>query len=96
MPILNSELIKSELNGLSDWIFINNQIEKSFVFKDFIDAISFVNMIALISEKMDHHPDILIHSWNKVKISISTHSEGGVTGKDFELAKKIEERFSNL
>lgn len=96
MPILNSELIKSELNGLSDWIFINNQIEKSFVFKDFIDAISFVNMIALISEKLDHHPDILIHSWNKVKISISTHSEGGVTGKDFELAKKIEERFSNL
>lgn len=96
MPILNSELIKSELNGLSDWNFINNQIEKNFVFKDFIEAISFINVIALISEKMEHHPDILIHSWNKVKISISTHSEGGVTEKDFELAKKIEERFNNL
>jgi len=39
---------------------------------------------------MDHHPDIFIHSWNKVKITISTHSEGGITKKDFQLAEKIE------
>ena len=50
----------------------------------------FVNKIGAIAQKMDHHPDIFIHSWNKVKISNSTHSAGGVTQNDFDLAKKIE------
>lgn len=92
MSLLNQDEISSNLKYLSDWFFNNNQIEKIYSFKDFVDAISFVNMVALISEKVDHHPDILIFSWNKVKISISTHSEGGVTEKDFDLAKKIDER----
>lgn len=89
---LNQEQINSNLSKFSGWSFENNSIFKQFQFKDFIEALSFVNAVGLESEKMDHHPDILMFAWNKVKITISTHSAGGVTENDFELAQKIEER----
>ena len=92
MSLLNKDSIENHLKELSNWDYTNNQIEKEFLFKDFIEAIAFVNSVGLEAEKINHHPDILIHSWNKVKISISTHSEGGVTEKDFQLAEKIESR----
>lgn len=92
MGLLSKEIIEKNLTELTNWIYSNNQIEKEFSFKDFIEASSFVTSVGLEAEKMDHHPDILIHSWNKVKVLISTHSEGGVTEKDFNLAKKIETR----
>jgi 4a-hydroxytetrahydrobiopterin dehydratase len=92
MGLLDKDVIEKNLKELTDWIYSNNQIEKEFSFKDFIEASSFVTSVGLEAEKMDHHPDILIHSWNKVKITVSTHSEGGVTEKDFQLAKKIEAR----
>jgi 4a-hydroxytetrahydrobiopterin dehydratase len=93
MTKLKLDEIQERLKNFANWSYSNNQIEKEYSFKDFIEAISFVNAVALESEKMDHHPDILIHSWNKVKISISTHSEGGVTEKDFPLADLIEKRY---
>jgi 4a-hydroxytetrahydrobiopterin dehydratase len=92
MSLLNKDSIENHLNELSNWDYTNNQIEKEFLFKDFIEAMAFVSSVGLEAEKINHHPDILIHSWNKVKISISTHSEGGVTEKDFQLAEKIESR----
>lgn len=92
MSKLNQEQINSSLSKFSEWSFENDSIFKQFQFKDFIEALSFVNAVGLESEKMDHHPDILMFAWNKVKISISTHSAGGVTEKDFALAQKIEER----
>lgn len=92
MNKLNSDEIKLKLANLSGWIYDNDLIQKQFQFKDFIQALSFVNAVAMESEKMDHHPDILMFAWNKVKITISTHSASGVTELDFELAKKIEER----
>ena len=92
MSKLNQEQISSNLLKLSGWSFENDSITKQFLFKDFIEALSFVNAVGLESEKMDHHPDILMFAWNKVKITISTHSAGGVTEKDFSLAQKIEER----
>lgn len=92
MSKLNQDQIKTNLSKLSGWIFENESISKQFQFKDFIEALSFVNAVGLESEKMDHHPDILMFGWNKVKITISTHSAGGVTEKDFSLASKIEER----
>ncbi|HSL90369.1 MAG TPA: 4a-hydroxytetrahydrobiopterin dehydratase [Ignavibacteriaceae bacterium] len=93
MSALNKDVIENLLNDLDGWNYSDNQIQKEFEFKDFVEASSFVQSVAFEAEKMDHHPDILIHSWNKVKVSISTHSEGGVTEKDFNLAKKIEARF---
>lgn len=92
MTALTNQQILEQLKSLRNWIYVNNSISKEFEFKDFVEAMSFVNSVALEAEKMDHHPDILIYGWNKVKINLSTHSAGGVTEKDFQLAKKIEER----
>lgn len=92
MSKLNLDQINFNLKNLNDWSFENDSITKQFQFKDFIEALAFVNTVGLEAEKMDHHPDILMFAWNKVKISISTHSAGGITEKDFALAQKIEER----
>ena len=92
MSKLSQKKIKSNLSKFPGWNLEEDAIVKQFKFKDFIEALSFVNTIGLEAEKMDHHPDILIFAWNKVKITISTHSAGGVTDKDFSLAQKIEER----
>lgn len=92
MSKLNQEQINSNLSKFSGWSFENDSIFKQFQFKDFIEALSFVNAVGMESEKMDHHPDILMFEWNKVKITISTHSAGGVTENDFKLAQKIEDR----
>lgn len=90
MPLLTNDELMKNLSGFSGWEQEENQITKLFQFKDFAEALSFVNKVGEEAEKMDHHPDIFIHSWNKVKITISTHSEGGITKKDFQLAEKIE------
>ena len=92
MEKLSVDVITTRLDQLINWKFENDSIFKQFQFKDFIESLSFVNAVGLESEKMDHHPDILMFAWNKVKITISTHSAGGVTENDFTLAKKIEER----
>lgn len=89
MSRLSNEEVINRLNKLPGWNFENNQIGKEFLLKDFAEALSFTNKVGAFAEEMDHHPDILIHSWNKVKITISTHSEGGITDKDFKLAEKI-------
>lgn len=90
MAVLTLQEINDNLSKMKEWKYNDNQIGKEFTFKDFKGALSFVNSVGDEAEKMDHHPDILLHSWNKVRITVATHSEGGVTGKDFELANKIE------
>ena len=89
--LLSSPEINVSLNKLVDWKLNNQSIEKEFTLKDFTAALAFVNKVGEAAESMDHHPDILIHSWNKVKFTISTHKEGGLTDKDFILAEKIEQ-----
>jgi 4a-hydroxytetrahydrobiopterin dehydratase len=90
MSLLTKDELVKKLASLSGWMQEGNQIAKLFQFKDFAEALSFVINVGGEAEKMNHHPDIFIHSWNKVKITISTHSEGGITKKDFQLAEKIE------
>jgi 4a-hydroxytetrahydrobiopterin dehydratase len=90
MSRLTQDQIVKYLTDLEDWSQEENHISKIFQLKDFAEALAFVNKIGAEAEKMDHHPDIFIHSWNKVKITLSTHSEGGITEKDFQLAEKIE------
>jgi 4a-hydroxytetrahydrobiopterin dehydratase len=90
MSLLTQNEITKNLSSLSGWMQEENQIAKQFQLKDFAEALAFVNKVGAEAEKMDHHPDIFIHSWNKVKITISTHSESGITKKDFQLAEKIE------
>ena len=90
MTLLTQDEMAKNLSALSGWTQEEKQIAKQFQFKDFAEALNFVNKAGAEAEKMNHHPDIFIHSWNKVKITISTHSEGGITKKDFQLAEKIE------
>jgi 4a-hydroxytetrahydrobiopterin dehydratase len=90
MPeLLNAQDIKSWLKKLPEWELEKKHIERLFEFDDFSQAIEFVNGVAEIAEEDDHHPDIDIR-YSKVKVALSTHSEGGLTDLDFELAEKID------
>ena len=90
MTRLNEKQVIENLKSKSGWKVSDNKITKEFELKDFRSALEFVNKVGAEAESMDHHPDIFIHSWNKVKISVNTHSEGGITEKDFKLADRIE------
>jgi 4a-hydroxytetrahydrobiopterin dehydratase len=90
LQLLSIDKIKNSLQDLKEWSYSNNSIQKTFVLADFATAIALVVKIGIVAEKLDHHPDLFLHGWNKVTVTISTHSANGVTGKDFELAHKIE------
>ena len=87
MQKLNSAEIKSALAKIPDWQKKAAVISRKFQFKDFPAAMKFVNAVAKIAEKEQHHPDIDIR-WNKVTLALTTHDAGGLTKKDFALAKK--------
>ncbi len=72
-----------------DWKTENNKWVKEFEFSNFVEAVKFVNKIVPLAESADHHPDILIHSYKKVRVELVTHSEGQITEKDYDLAEKI-------
>jgi len=87
--LLSEQDIMQNLSSLDGWEQSGIEIEKQFKFKNFIHSIGFVNKVAILAEKADHHPDILVQ-YSKVKLVLSTHSEGGITEKDFSLANEIE------
>lgn len=86
---LTDEQINQNLAGADGWRRENDQIVRDFKLTNFKAAMDFVNKVADQAEAMDHHPDILIHGWNHVRLSLMTHSEGGLTAKDFQLAGQI-------
>ncbi|HEX5085607.1 MAG TPA: 4a-hydroxytetrahydrobiopterin dehydratase [Blastocatellia bacterium] len=88
---LTEEQIQDALARLADWNREGDWLTRNLKFENFKGAMEFVNRVAVVAEAMDHHPDILIHGWNKVRLSVTTHSEGGLTGKDFKLAERINE-----
>jgi 4a-hydroxytetrahydrobiopterin dehydratase len=73
------------------WSYDNatNALWREFKLGNFLDAIAFINMIAPIAEIQDHHPDLYLHGYNKVKVTLSSHDKGGVTERDIRLAKEI-------
>lgn len=89
MPRLSEQEIQNELKGLNGWSIVDGQLRKTYVLKDFKEAMAFVTRVALTAEPMDHHPDIDIR-YKKVHLSILTHSAGALTEKDFKLAKAID------
>jgi 4a-hydroxytetrahydrobiopterin dehydratase len=89
MSILSKKEIQHALKKLNEWNLRKKAIEREFRFVDFVHAIGFVNSVALLAERVNHHPDIIIQ-WNKVMLVLSTHSEGGITKKDIAFAKKID------
>ena len=89
MKKLNATQIKTALATTPEWKKNQATIARTFVFKDFPAAIKFVNAVAKLAEKAWHHPDIDIR-WNKVTLVLTTHDAGGLTRKDFALAKQFD------
>lgn len=89
MAKLTEEQVVSSLLDVQGWSRSGDEISRTFTKPDFVRAMGFVTSVALLAEKANHHPDIDIR-WNKVALKLSTHSEGGLTEKDFTLAKAID------
>jgi 4a-hydroxytetrahydrobiopterin dehydratase len=89
MTLLTDDEIATRLDG-SEWRQEAAQIVRDWRFKDFAEAISFVNRVADRAEDANHHPDILVHGWNHVRLTLSTHSEGGLTAADFDMAERFD------
>ena len=92
--LLDEEEVEQRLDELGDWERDGDAIEKNFEFDDFATAIKFVNDVAKMADRWDHHPDIDIR-YNKVRLTITTHSEGGLTPRDFDMAGEIEQTIAS-
>ena len=90
MRQLSEEQVRRELSALPGWEVSGGRVEKEYRFRDFRDSIAFVNRVAERAEAADHHPDLTVR-WNRVRVTLSTHSVGGLTDKDVALAGEIEE-----
>jgi 4a-hydroxytetrahydrobiopterin dehydratase len=88
MALLSKEQIEAGLADLSGWRQSEGAISKQFKCGDFVGSVKFVESLVEPAEAMGHHPDLEI-SWDTVTVTISTHSEGGLTAADFELAGKV-------
>ncbi|HEX8053755.1 MAG TPA: 4a-hydroxytetrahydrobiopterin dehydratase [Thermoleophilaceae bacterium] len=91
MAVLDDAEIDERLGRLADgWKRDGGAIERAFKFEDFRGSVDFINRIAPVADGMNHHPDLAV-SWNTVTVTLSTHSENGVTENDFQLAAEIDE-----
>lgn len=89
MAKLAPEAIQAELRKLAGWSLQGEAISKLYSWPSFPEAMTFVNRVADLAEEADHHPDILIN-YRRVTLSLATHSAGGITQKDLDLAEKID------
>ena len=92
MALLDEDGIRSRLEELEGWERAGEAIRKRFKLDDFVGSVEFVDRLVAPAEEMGHHPDLEI-SWNRVTLTLSTHSEGGLTNADFELARRIDELY---
>jgi len=88
---LSHRKVRDELEKLGNWRLTGKIISRRFEFDDFVHAMRFVNKVAKLAEAANHHPDITIYNYNRVRLALTTHDEGGLTVKDFKLAAKINE-----
>lgn len=89
MALLDSTEVKLALRQTTAWSIRGRVIRRTFEFADFKAAMQFVNRVAKLAERAGHHPDIDVR-WSQVTLALSTHSEGGLTDKDFSLARRID------
>ncbi len=87
--LLNDEEIEERLRG-SEWQREGEEIVREWRFENFQQAMEFVNRVAEAAEEAGHHPDILVHGWNRVRLALTNHSAGGLTAVDFEVAQRLE------
>jgi 4a-hydroxytetrahydrobiopterin dehydratase len=89
MKKLTQTELDTAIAQLSEWKLVNGKLNKTFKFKDFVTAFGFMAKVAIVSEKMDHHPE-WFNVYNRVVIDLTTHDAGGISNLDIELAKKID------
>ena len=89
MELLSDEEIDAYLLAREQWTREGPTLTRELTFHDFSDSVAFVNRVLPHAEEIGHHPDLSI-SWNTVRVSLTTHSRGGITGRDFELAQRID------
>lgn len=92
---LSIEEIENRLSQLNDWRAANEKLAKRYEFADFAASLAFVNRVGAVAERLDHHPDVLF-GWGYAEFFITTHDAGGITRRDFELAKRIDELSANV
>ena len=91
---LDDSAVQARLGSIPGWQLIGGKLHREFLFPDFVAAFSFMTGVALIAEKLNHHPE-WTNVWNRVTIDLSTHDAGGITDRDFELADRINAAYSN-
>ena len=89
MQILKTDEINKRLKDLDDWTLDQDAIKKEWQFGDFKEALKFINRVGALAESHDHHPELL-NVYNKVTLRFNTHFAGGITEKDFKIAKDID------
>ena len=92
MGVLADAEIEQRLTAVPEWRRGDDgaSISREIKLEDFAAAIALVNRVAELAEDANHHPDILVHGWNKVRLTLSTHSQGGLTEADFALAARVD------
>lgn len=91
MPTLLSDSEIARRLTESPWAREGDAIVRDFKLADFAAALAFVNRVGELAEAANHHPDILLHGWNQVRLTLSTHSAGGLTDSDFALASRVDD-----
>jgi 4a-hydroxytetrahydrobiopterin dehydratase len=89
MNALSESEVQSRLSSLPDWAVNNGLLERIFTFSSYADGLAFAVKVAMLAEKLDHHPDSLEIGWKKVRVAFVTHSAGGLTALDFDAAAKV-------
>ena len=93
MGLLSMDEVKRKVHDLKGWELSDNVLQKKYSFKSFKGSMAFVNKVAELADSVDHHPDIIIN-YNRVILKLTTHSQGGITDKDFNLAQMIDRESS--
>ena len=94
MSALTQAQIQQALSALPGWALVEGRIEKTYSFASYADGVAFAFRVTLLAEKTDHHPDALTIAWKEVRVAYVTHSQGGVTPKDLEAAKALDELYT--
>jgi 4a-hydroxytetrahydrobiopterin dehydratase len=89
-PLLAHSELMQRLSALPEWDYVDNQLRKTFRFANYYETMAFVNAIAWVAHRQDHHPDLSVH-YNRLSVAWSTHDAGGVTLNDCICAAKIEQ-----
>jgi 4a-hydroxytetrahydrobiopterin dehydratase len=86
---LNDQEIQAKLPTVPGWALETDQLARTFTFGSYADGVAFAVKVAMLSEKLDHHPDAIQITWKKVRVAYVTHSAGGITELDFDAALKV-------